>query len=253
MTSGGLRRSVRRHPVLRSIARTVQPSTRRESAQWRRILAAVSFDVVQTGPFAGMKLPQVTTGSHVPKRLGCYEQELHSLIDSWSGYERIINIGCGEGWYAVGLARRMPDAEVWGFDISPEARNACARAAAVNGVCIHIEARADPQTMQRLAGPSTLIVVDIEGAEVDVLNPGVTPGLVNADIMVETHDFLRPGATDAMLQRFPDRTPTFIEQQPRNPAEFPVLAGLTVPDQQRALSESRPRDQRWLWLPATAR
>jgi hypothetical protein len=42
-----------------------------------------------------MELAQVTTGSGVPKLLGCYEQELHSLIGSWSGYDRGINIGCG--------------------------------------------------------------------------------------------------------------------------------------------------------------
>jgi hypothetical protein len=64
--------------------------------------------------------------------------------------------------------------------------------------------------------------------------------------------FLRPGATEAMLRRFSDRPHTLIEQ-PRNPAEFPVLARLTALDQQRALSEGGLRDQRWLWLPATVR
>lgn len=248
--SDELRRFVRRHPALRALVRATRPSTRRESAQWRRIGTATSFDVVQAGPFEGMKLAGVTTGSDVPKRLGSYEQELHSLIDSWPGYDRIVDIGCGEGWYAVGLALRMPDAEVWGFDISPEARAACARTAAVNGVSIHIEAAAEPAMLQRLVGPNTLVIVDAEGAELDVLDPRATPGLVSADVLVETHDFIRPGATEEMLRRFSDRPHTLIEQQPRNPAEFPVLATLPTPDQQRALSESRPRDNRWLWLPA---
>ena len=145
------------------------------------------------------------------------------------------------------------DAEVWGFDISPQVRYACAQAAAVNGVSIHIEATADPQTVQRLVGPGTLVIADAEGAEVDVLDPAVAPGLVSADILVERHDFLWPGAAEAMLRRFPDRPHTFIEQQPRSPADFPVLASLTAPDQQSALSEGRPFDQRWLWLPATVR
>jgi SAM-dependent methyltransferase len=200
-----------------------------------------------------MKLAVITTGSHVPKRLGCYEQELHSLIDSWSGYDRIIDVGCGEGWYAVGLARRMPNADVWGFDISAEARNACERNAAVNGVSIHLDAAADPKLLQRLIIPITLVIVDAEGAEVDLLDPAVTPALVSADVLVETHDFLRPGATEAMLRRFSDRPHTLIEQQPRNPAEFPVLAKLALPDQQRAVTESRPHDNRWLWLPAASR
>jgi hypothetical protein len=120
-------------------------------------------------------------------------------------------------------------------------------------VSIHIEATVDPQTVQRLFGSSTLVIADAEGAEVDVLDPAVAPGLVSADILVGTHDFLRPGATELILRRFPDRPYTFIEQQPRNPAEFPVMARLTALDQRRALSESRPRDQRWLWLPATVR
>src|SRR4051794_40351820 len=64
---------------------------------------------VQTGPFAGLEFARASAeGCHVPKLLGCYERELHGLVEAAvaDGYDDIVNIGCAEGYYAVGLARR---------------------------------------------------------------------------------------------------------------------------------------------------
>jgi hypothetical protein len=43
---------------------------------------------------------------------GCYEHELHGEIEQLvtRGFDAVLNIGCGEGYYAIGLARRMPTA-----------------------------------------------------------------------------------------------------------------------------------------------
>lgn len=206
-----------------------------------------------SGPFAGMRLVDPTTGSHIPKRLGCYEAELHALVESWAGYDRIIDIGCGEGWYVVGLARRMPDADIWGFDISADAQEACAAMARLNGVDVHVGGEVTAEQLNELITGATLVIVDIEGAEVDILDPTAVPRLRDADVLVELHDFLRPGATDVMLKRFPDHAHRFIEQVPRDPAHFPTLEGLSAEDRRRALSESRPDDQKWLWLSSSHR
>src|SRR5436309_14168873 len=39
-------------------------------------------------------------------------------------------------------------------------------------------------------GESSLIIVDVEGAESDLLDPGNIPGLANAYMIVEIHDFI---------------------------------------------------------------
>lgn len=236
------------HPGVRGVVQKLLPSRRRAAAQWARIEAAVATDTVLSGPFAGMRLLDATTGSHIPKRLGCYELELQPLVEEWADYSRIIDVGCGEGWYVVGLARRLPAATVYGFDISAEARRACVAAAATNSVAVEVGCEATPERLNDLIVPGTLLIVDIEGAEVDLIDPARTPALAHADVLIELHDFMRPGATEAMLARFADRPHRLISQIPRRSADYPRLAALSAEDQHRATDESRPAGQQWLWI-----
>src|SRR5450755_4173812 len=86
---------------------------------------------VQTGPFAGLRLHDVQTwgkGEDVgPQLLGVYEQELHAPLQGFltKNPSTIINVGCAEGYYAIGLGLRLPQARVWAFDIDARAQDAC--------------------------------------------------------------------------------------------------------------------------------
>ncbi len=67
--------------------------------------------VVQGGPFAGMAyLHRSLDGPLPPRLLGCYEAELHGALERILGtrYDTVVDIGCAEGYYAVGLALKMP-------------------------------------------------------------------------------------------------------------------------------------------------
>src|ERR1700687_3163602 len=65
-------------------------------------------DTIMGGPFRGMSFPYPELGSRpvIPYLLGCVEKELHPVLQSLlsSRYECALNIGCAEGYYAVGLA-----------------------------------------------------------------------------------------------------------------------------------------------------
>jgi methylase of polypeptide subunit release factors len=63
----------------------------------------------------------------VPKLLGSYEAELHPVLDQVirNNYETIIDVGCAEGYYAVGLALSLPTTHVHAFDIDSRARELC--------------------------------------------------------------------------------------------------------------------------------
>src|SRR5262245_41340678 len=71
---------------------------------------------VQRGPFAGMVYPDhAAVGSTLyPKLLGSYERELHQTVDDIVrlGYDTVVDIGAAEGYYAVGLAMKMPGTQV---------------------------------------------------------------------------------------------------------------------------------------------
>jgi SAM-dependent methyltransferase len=240
---------IRKIPGAHAAAQLVSPERRRAAAQWRRISKIVDSNTVLTGPFAGMELKG---HSEVSMVLGCYEQELHPLIESWSGYDRVLDVGCAQGWYVVGLARRMPAADVWGFDILEDARSQCRARAAANGVEVNVDREVTAAQLGSLVSGRTLVIMDIEGAEVDILDPDQGCGLKSADILVEMHDFLRPGATDLVRDRFEGRSITTIKTALRDSVVFPVLEALSPADRALAVSDNRPpgSNQSWLWMPA---
>ena len=92
---------------------------------------------ILSGPFAGLRyLNETVWGSIEPKWLGTYERELHSIVDEIvrTGYETVIDVGSAEGYYSVGLGRKLPFAAIYSYDIDPWARAQQRRLARMNGV-----------------------------------------------------------------------------------------------------------------------
>jgi hypothetical protein len=135
-------------------------------------LAAVLRSTVTGGPFAGMKLVTDTSwgdGTLIPKLLGCYEEELHPAFGLALGRqpECVVNIGCAEGYYAVGLARLLSAATVIAFDTDENAQKICRAAAGSNGVAarLRVEGECAPARLGSITatGGRKLLVIDCEG------------------------------------------------------------------------------------------
>src|SRR5687768_8491348 len=98
-------------------------------AKWRHqllsnTLVARDGTVVRGGPFAGMTIGEHgSEGCHAPRLLGCYEHELHPHLERLirRGFAAVLNIGCSAGYYAIGLARRIPRAVVHAHDTDTNA------------------------------------------------------------------------------------------------------------------------------------
>jgi hypothetical protein len=209
---------------------------------------------VQAGPFAGMKYVNRATGSTAtPKLVGSYECELHAWIEKLAsqGYDRIVDIGCAEGYYAVGMARRIPSATVIGFDLDPLARELCTEMARKNGVAdrISVLGKCNAQSLSDAITGRTLIICDCEGFELDLLDPVASPKLASVDMLVELHDVFRPGLTDTLRKRFESTHQLeIVNTEPRAPMEFDSIAFLPAADQLTALEELRNGRQDWaLW------
>ena len=138
--------------------------------------------------------------------MGCYEQPLHPHIqEALSGrYSRILNIGCAEGYYAVGFARANPDLISAAFDIDPKAQAACRELAEKNDVSDRVEIGSVfmPADFAKYENEAVLVFCDIEGMEEELLDPSVAPALSGFDIIVESHECLRPGITEKLISRF---------------------------------------------------
>lgn len=150
---------------------------------------------VRHGVFQGMKYPRVkSVGSALfPKLLGSYERELQPMLERicGQGYREVVNIGCAEGYYAVGLAMRLRAARVHAFDVNPEAIGLCREMAALNrvGERVITGAFCDPEVLQglRLAGKA-LVVCDCEGYEKMLFTKETVKFLAPHDVLMEVHD-----------------------------------------------------------------
>jgi hypothetical protein len=225
-------------------------------ARYRRaadIVRARNGMTVASGPFCGMKLASAVTGSYVPKMLGVYERELHHVVEQIVELRpsHVINVGCGEGYYLVGMAIRLPAANCIGFDIDEAARRACLEQGRLNGVAERLEIRSfcDHAALAQLPLRSAVLIADCEGYEAELLNPRQVHGLYGCPILVELHELFAPGVTQCLKQRFePTHSITLIDSTPRNSAEFPVLRGLSARDAAMVVSESRYAQMQWAWM-----
>lgn len=210
--------------------------------------------IVQSGPFAGMTYVPIATGSVLPpKLLGCYEQELHPVLEDIiyrNDYDAVVDVGCAEGYYAIGLALRLPNALVYAYDISPMARRLCRTLAELNGVShrVTVSGRCDPAVMASLSGKRLLVICDCEGYEVTLLRPDLVPQLRESDILVELHDVLYPGLSQEVLPRF-EKTHyiSLIGTQERNPGNYPAISDLPPEQKRLAVDEFRPAMQ-WAFM-----
>lgn len=181
-------------------------------AKWRSKLidntvVARHGTVIQNGPFKGMTFVAETSEANVsPRILGSYEGELHPIVNTIcdSGIECLIDIGCADGYYAVGLARKMSNLYVFAFDINPAAQQKCAELASVNGVQdrVAIAGEFRGEDFATYVDRRALVFLDAEGAEDDLLRPDLYPALSRLSILVECHDVFRPGLSERIQERF---------------------------------------------------
>ena len=210
--------------------------------------------VVQAGPFAGMRLGQHSAeGCHAPKLLGCYEQALHPHLERFiaRGFDSVLNIGCAEGYYAIGLARRMPCTKIFAHDLNEGAQRACHALAEANGVAdrITIGGLVRGEDFARFGGVDTLVLVDIEGGEEALLDPAAFPALRHMTLIVECHEERRSGMTDLIASRFAHSHQVIREEQPFSQPALPAwMKGLGHLDQLLAIWEWRMAPTPWLVL-----
>ena len=212
---------------------------------------------IATGPFAGMRLDYDLFPVHAsPKFLGTYEQELHGVIERAIQLDPkyVLNIGCAEGYYAVGLAIRLNDTQVFAADADPKALSATKKNADLNGVSARVQpvGIVRPGEFRRyLKAYSSLLVMDCEGAEFSLLDPVTDPILLKTNILVEIHrDF---GDQREIIRKFVG-THNIVEISPSIRTAPEILVGsIENVDVLRAADERRSVHTTWLFLEVNSR
>ncbi len=167
------------------------------------LVSIYGLRIVQ-GPFAGMKyLPSASGSEIIPKLLGTYEFELRDIIDSIvsNRYDRLIDIGSAEGYYAVGIAYRCPWINVDAYDIDMEARARCTELAHLNNLSERIKVKSEftPLCMADEGVSKTIIICDCEGAELELFGRSDPQVWKNCDLLIELHDYIDPMITPSIV------------------------------------------------------
>lgn len=190
-----------------------------------------------------------------PKLLGTYEKELCSVIEQAIARrpQLVVDIGAAEGYYAVGLATRLPTARLVCFETQANYHYLLRELGSLNNITERLSilgsctSRLLNETLER--EQSTLVICDIEGTEDVLLDPATAPALRHADILVELHDLGTPGVSRRLCERFkPTHTITKITSRPRRSEDWPLDPQVSWKKQNLYLSEHRPGLMDWFWM-----
>lgn len=210
---------------------------------------------ILSGPFTGQSyLDEIIWGSITPRWVGSYEHELWGVLEEiiQTPYKTVIDVGCAEGYYATGLASKLPEANIFAYDLDPFSRDQCTRLRELNKCTSNLEILpwCDHAEVKKRTSGKTLLVIDIEGGEMDFLDPAAEGTLKSLDILVEIHrtgdDVLTN--TKTLQGRFEkSHEITLIHsEKDHEPANYNLPEGFD--SDPKLFHEGRAYEQTWLWM-----
>ena len=163
-----------------------------------KLLFELYDGIVQNGPFKGMITLNESSWDLLSaglKLVGGYEREIATDIEKAISRRpfHIVNVGCAEGYYAIGMALALPRCSVTAIDTDPKSIDLLRKAAALNKVENQIIV-----SKSYFPHNADLIIMDCEGCEISLLNH--IDQLHNTDLIIETHDFVVDGITNKLCE-----------------------------------------------------
>lgn len=155
-----------------------------------------SNGTVLSGPFQGMKYINHAKGSALlPKLMGTYESELHSVIKYIlsKDYKNIYIIGSAEGYYAIGLATHFKSIQkkisIKCYDTDLSSHESLMELASLNDVTsyINISSQFTKEDFNDLVYQD-LIICDIEGDEESLFQLNNYDCFYGVDLLIEVHE-----------------------------------------------------------------
>jgi len=231
----------------------------RQLVGWR--VRKWSGNRVKGGPFAGMRYGEAAICSELsPKLIGCYERELTWVLQEIRLLqpEVIINAGAAEGYYAVGVIFAGIARQVIAFETLASARALISGLARMNHVSeerLVLKATCTADALESCLQTASVpvVIMDVEGHEVFLLDPARVKSLSQTYVLAEMHDCILQGMTDAITAKMAaTHHITRIVSEPRSQADTACSDFLfsILPQRWRllAVSEERPGPMTWLWM-----
>ncbi|MFA5132112.1 MAG: hypothetical protein WC444_02160 [Candidatus Paceibacterota bacterium] len=221
----------------------------------KEFLAIHGYSVVG-GPFKGMKYIHEAAGSgYLIKLIGVYEEVLHPIINLAVSreYTTMIDIGCAEGYYLVGIGMKSKKTKLVGYDIDKKALDLTKELYTLNRLTNELLLLEDctPKDLNSRIDDKTFLICDAEGFEEEILNPTSSPALLEVQtLLIELHEFVVPNVKKVLIHRF-EKTHSIetVVFKNGNPNNYPFLKKITnKTDLYTLLRERGEQEQEWLIL-----
>ncbi len=212
---------------------------------------------VAYGPFKGLRLADDAWWGNDDAAVyfGLYELEiLNELTNMARGGRTFVNLGAANGYYGVGaLVANMCDRSIC-FELSAEGRKIIERTARLNGVLDRVEIRGAAgdgfyQLIPEADRDRAIVLIDIEGAEFELLTTSFFEAFSNSTIFVELHQRTVPNGLEKLVRLRETASRNFqikeMRTGPRDPGQFPELEQLSDSDRWLLCSEGRPFLMDW--------
>jgi hypothetical protein len=211
---------------------------------------------ILSGPFRNIyfDIPNFNTAM----MLGTWEKELHTTVSNLKPEGTIICIGAAEGYYAVGLAKLHLHTNVYAYEAQSLYRSFLQKNAhrnevkniIIQGMCKISDLH---NALDNTLGTS-IILCDIEGGEIELLDLDKIPQLSNAYMLVEVHEMYVENCEKKLLSRFAlTHEAIVIKGKKRTiddlPKELNFLKYFVPKNRIKSLmSEGRPYPMNWIWF-----
>lgn len=211
---------------------------------------------ILSGPFKDIKYPTLESAGSalLPKILGSYEDELQRIINDLikKKYNLILDIGCAEGYYAVGFAKKLDDVKVIAYDNDKQALNLCIKMARYNNVeqKMTFEGFCSSDTLARFDFPvKSLIISDCEGYENELFNSENITNLSKSDILIELHNLVNPNIKEYLSKLFENsHSITTVSSKLKHVDDYPVLREIDKKYYNDRILVERDTRMEWLFL-----
>jgi len=216
---------------------------------------------VRYGPFTGLSLSEDTwwCAPHLGSQcFGLYEKEIIDFIQSLDKRkERLfVDIGAADGYYVTGMLFGGFAKEAKCFESSNEGQTSILKNWHKNGCPgkLEIYGEATPESVLNLELGSfqeTVVLVDIEGQEFELLNDKVIEFLSNCQIIIEIHNWIEGFEVKYvdLLRRLDNRFRIrVLEHQVRDTTKMPELRSFSDDNRLLLTSEKRPCAMRYIHL-----
>lgn len=208
--------------------------------------------VVQNGLFKNLKYAENRERMY-NKILGTYEKQLQIFIKDaiLKNPDIIINIGCGDGYYGLGLAKILQNSKSILVDINDtELLRAKSNAKANNLNNVSFLNDISDQELSDLINShkKPFIFIDIEGGEYKYLDSSRYNYLSKCLMMIETHDFIHNGITNLLATKFSSTHKIYIISDTEKDIMDDFLDHVPLDDKLIFQSEGRPQNMKWMYL-----